>query len=597
MNAELNQEEELQYRAFEPKLLWRLLLYMKPYLTRVCAALLLIVAAAATSQVGPRLTQVAIDEHIIVGDLDGLTWIVALFFGSIALHYLAQYGQTIVTEVTGQLVMRDLRRQIFAHLQRLPMRYFDRTPIGRIMTRTTNDVEALNEFFTEGVVSVFMDIFTLVAIVGFMAHMDVELTLVSCVVVPVLFVTTFYLQGLAMSAYREVRTRLARLNSFLQENISGMEVIQLFNRQAQNARDFDGEHVPYRKAEDREIHYYAIFFPLSELIGTVGMALIVWYGSLSVLDASIELGVLVAFLQYIRRFFRPIMDINDRYALLQSAMAASERIFELLDLEPEPEGGTAGGPLPSPKGVIEFQDVSFKYDALAEEFVLKDVSFRVDAGQSLALVGATGSGKTTIVNLLCRFYEIQAGRILVDGRDIVDWNVDELRQRISIVQQDVFLFSGDISGNITLGSEMSEVRAKEAAGYVNAHRFIGRLPGGMKHPVAEGGSTLSAGERQLLSFARAVAFQPEILVLDEATSSIDTETEHLVQEAISRLMKERTSIVIAHRLSTIRDADQILVMHKGEIRERGRHEELISRRGIYARLYQLHFDPEKRRSA
>ena len=597
MSTELNREEELQYRAFEPKLMWRLLLYMKPYLGRVCTALLLIVAAAATSQVGPRLTQVAIDEHIIAGDLDGLTWIVALFFGSIALHYLAQYGQTIVTEVTGQLVMRDLRRQIFAHLQRLPMRYFDRTPIGRIMTRTTNDVEALNEFFTEGVVSVFMDIFTLIAIVGFMAHMDVKLTLVSCVVVPVLFVTTFYLQGLAMSAYRELRTRLARLNSFLQENISGMEVVQLFNRQTQNDRDFDGEHIPYRKAEDREIHYYAIFFPLSEFIGTVGMALIVWYGSLSVLDTSIELGVLVAFLQYIRRFFRPIMDINDRYALLQSAMAASERIFELLDLEPEPEGGRKGAPLPDLRGVIEFQHVSFKYDAAAEEFVLKDVSFRVEAGQSLALVGATGSGKTTIVNLLCRFYEIQTGKILVDGRDIVDWNVDELRQRISIVQQDVFLFSGDISGNITLGSEVSEARAEEAAGYVNARRFIDRLPGGMKHPVAEGGSTLSAGERQLLSFARAVAFQPEILVLDEATSSIDTETEHLVQKAISRLMKERTSIVIAHRLSTIRNADQILVMHKGEIRERGRHEELISRRGIYARLYQLHYDPEKQKSA
>ena len=597
MNTELNQEEELQYRAFEPRLMWRLLLYMKPYLGRVCAALLLIVAAAATSQVGPRLTQVAIDEHILAGDLDGLTWIVALFFGSIVLQYLAQYGQTIVTEVTGQLVMRDLRRQIFAHLLRLPMRYFDRTPIGRIMTRTTNDVEALNEFFTEGVVSVFMDIFTLIAIVGFMAHMDAKLTLVSCLVVPVLFVTTFYLQGLAMSAYRELRTRLARLNSFLQENISGMEVVQLFNRQTQNAKDFDGEHIPYRKAEDREIHFYAIFFPLSEFIGTVGMALIVWYGSLSVLDASIELGVLVAFLQYIRRFFRPIMDINDRYALLQSAMAASERIFELLDLEPEPEGGVKGAPLPDLKGVIEFQHVSFKYDAVAEEYVLKNVSFRVEAGQSLALVGATGSGKTTIVNLLCRFYEIQTGKILVDGRDIVDWNVDELRQRISIVQQDVFLFSGDIAGNITLGSAVSETRAEEAAGYVNARRFIDRLPGGMKHPVAEGGSTLSAGERQLLSFARAVAFQPEILVLDEATSSIDTETEHLVQEAISRLMRERTSIIIAHRLSTIRNADQILVMHKGEIRERGRHEDLISRRGIYARLYQLHYDPEKRRSA
>ena len=592
MTVALNQEEELQYRAFEPRLMWRLLTYMKPYFWRVGGALVFIIAAAAASQAGPRLTQVAIDDHILVGDLDGLTWIVVLFFATIGLHYAAQYGQTVVTEVTGQLVMRDLRRQIFAHLQRLPLRYFDRTPIGRIMTRTTNDVEALSEFFTEGIVSVFMDIFTLIAIVGFMLHMDVKLTLISCLVVPVLFVTTFYLQGLAMHAYRELRMRLARLNAFLQENISGMEVVQLFNRQAENAHDFDQEHVPYRKAEVREIHYYAIFFPLTEFISTVGMALIIWYGTVSVLATSVELGVLVAFLQYIRRFFRPIMDINDRYALLQSAMAASERIFELLDVPPESEGGRKGETLPIQNGDIEFRNVWFKYDPDAEEFVLKDISFRVESDQSLALVGATGSGKTTIVNLLCRFYDVHQGEILVDGRDVRDWNVNELRQRISIVQQDVFLFSGDISGNITLGSEVDPIQAETAAGYANALRFIERLPGGMNHPVAEGGATLSAGERQLLAVARAAAFQPEILVLDEATSSIDTETEQLVQEAISRLMKERTSIVIAHRLSTIRNADQILVMHKGEIRERGRHDDLIGRNGIYAKLYQMHYDPD-----
>ena len=324
------------------------------------------------------------------------------------------------------------------------------------------------------------------------------------------------------------------------------------------------------------------------------MALKIWYGTVSVLDTSVELGVVVAVLQYIRRVFRPIMDINDRYALLQSAMAASERIFELLDVPPESEGGRKGETLPIQNGDIEFRNVWFKYDPDAEEFVLKDISFRVESDQSLALVGATGSGKTTIVNLLCRFYDVHQGEILVDGRDVRDWNVNELRQRISIVQQDVFLFSGDISGNITLGSEVDPIQAETAAGYANALRFIERLPGGMNHPVAEGGSTLSAGERQLLSFARAAAFQPEILVLDEATSSIDTETEQLVQEAISRLMKERTSIVIAHRLSTIRNADQILVMHKGEIRERGRHDDLIGRNGRYAKVYEMHYDPDRK---
>ena len=591
MSVALHQEEEIQERPFNLRLTGRLVSYLGPYKTRVAGALCLIMIAAATSQVGPYLTKIAVDDHILKGDLQGLTVMIALFFASIAVQFVAQYGQTLVTELTGQYVMRDMRRQIFRHLQRLPMRYFDRTPLGRIMTRTTNDVEALNEFFTEGAVSVFMDLFTLIAILIFMARMDLELTLVSCVVIPVLAVITFYLQGKAMHAYREIRLRLARLNSYLQENISGMEVVQLFNRQERNLADFDIEHLPYRKAEDREIGYYAIFFPFTEFIGTVGMALIVWYGATSVLEVRIEVGVLIAFLQYIRRFFRPIMDISDRYALLQSAMAASERIFALLDVAVEPEGGPRRA-LPSAArgGIIEFKNVSFKYDPQTTDYVLKDVSFRAEAGRSLALVGATGSGKTTIVNLLCRFYDIQEGEILVDGRDVRDWNVEELRARISIVQQDVFLFSGDVQGNIRLGNrEISADQVEAAARYVNADRFIRRLPEGFAQPVAEGGSTLSAGERQLLSFARALAFDPEVLVLDEATSSIDTDTEQLIQDAIARLMTDRTSIVIAHRLSTIRSADQILVLHHGEVRERGRHEELIQQDGIYARLYQLHY--------
>ena len=591
MSSELNKEEEVQQRPFHLGLTMQLLSYLKPHRSRVILAFATIVLAAVSSQAGPWLTQVAVDEHIINGDWEGLKWMIIAFFVSVAVQYVAQYAQTMVTGMMGQHVMYDMRRDIFAHLQRLPLSYFDRTPLGRIMTRSTNDVDALNEFFSEGVVSVFMDLFTLFAILGFMAYIDLELTLICCSVIPVIAVTTFYLQGLAMKAYRELRVRLARLNSYLQENITGIEVVQLFNRQLRNLRDFDDEHLPYRRAEDREIHFYAIFFPFTEFIGTFGMALVIWYGAGAVIESRVELGVLVAFLQYIRRFFRPIMDISDRYALLQSAMAASERIFELLATPLEPEGGPRRNTTNAARGgTIEFRNVSFKYDETAEDWILKNVSFKLAAGQSLALVGATGSGKTTIVSLICRFYDIQQGEILVDDLNVREWHVEELRRRISIVQQDVFLFSGNIGDNIRLGeTAIGKTEVEQAARYVNAAPFVERLPEGYEHAVAEGGSTLSAGQRQLLSFARALAFDPEILVLDEATSSIDTETEQLIQDAIAKLMHDRTSIVIAHRLSTIRSADQILVLHRGEVRERGRHEELLKQGGIYARLHWLNY--------
>ena len=596
MSEEINQEEEIQHRPFNPQLLGKLLTYLRPHKGRVALALFTILCASFTSQVGPWLTQIAVDDYIGTGDYAGLKWVVAAFFASIAIQYVTQYAQTLVTETMGQHVMLDMRRDIFAHLQKLPLRYFDRTPLGRIMTRTTNDVEALNEFFSEGIVSVFMDLCTLVAILAFMIYIDPQLTLVCCLVVPVLAVATFYLQNKAMGAYRELRVRLARLNSYLQENITGMEVVQIFGREERNLQDFDSEHLPYRRAEEREIYYYAIFFPFTELVGTLGMAAIIWFGSSAVLSERVAFGVLVAFLQYIRRFFRPIMDISDRYALLQSAMASSERIFELLETPAEPSGGPRRNIVNQRRGgTIEFKEVYFKYDDDAEDWILKNVSFKVEAGQSLALVGATGSGKTTIVNLLCRFYNIQRGKIFVDGLEVREWNVEELRERISIVQQDVFLFSGNIRYNIRLGDErIDQQRIEEATRYVNADRFVDQLPQGYDQVVTEGGSTLSSGQRQLLSFARALAFDPEILVLDEATSSIDTETEQLIQDAISKLMHDRTSIVIAHRLSTIRSADQILVLHNGEVRERGRHDELIQQGGIYARLHQLNYGEQSR---
>ncbi|MDE2808937.1 MAG: ABC transporter ATP-binding protein [Gemmatimonadota bacterium] len=585
----LYEEKEIRNFTFDPRQGLRLVSYLKPYRLRVLTALCLMCLSAIVGQIGPRLTQIIVDDHVLQGDMSGSAWTILLFFLSIALYYILQYSQTLITEMTAQYVMRDIRRHVFTHLQRLPIRYFDQTPLGRIITRATNDVETLSKFFSEGIVSGFMDLFILIAIIAFMAHMDIELTFICSTIIPILFIGSFYLQGSIMKAYRELRFRLARLNVYLEENISGIEVVQLFNRQKRNLREFDHEHLPYRRAAEREIHYFAILFPFNEFIGNLGMALIIWYGASLVSEERIALGVLVAFLQYVRRFFPPIMNINDRYALMQNAMAASERIFELLDSPAESRGGPRCEIGTDHNGSIEFRNVHFKYDPDDDEFVLKGVSFQVQAGQSVALVGATGSGKTTIINLLCRFYEIQEGTILVDGRDVRTWHVEDLRRRFGIVQQDVLLFSGDITNNIRLGNRyIDSQRVEIAARFVNADSFIRRLAKGYEHPVTEGGSTLSVGERQILAFARALVIDPEILILDEATSSIDPETEELIQDAMGKLMQGRTSIIIAHRLSTIRSADQILVMHRGEIRERGRHEDLVRQDGIYARLHQLY---------
>ncbi len=579
-------EEEVTQKPFDARLMWRLLAYLKPYSVWVTVAFVLILLASGARQAGPYLSKIAVDDHILQGDLAGLNRIVLVFVGLLVFQFMADVAQRMVTQMVGQWVMYDIRKAIFAHLQRLPVRFFDRTPIGRLMTRNTNDVDALNELFTDGVVAVFSDIFTLIAIMAFMFYMDASLAFLVCATVPVMFGVTFWFQGSMLRAFRLARSRLARLNAYLQENITGMPVVQLFGREGRHADRFDGINGRYRSANLESTLYYSLYFPIMQLLGSVAMALVIWQGSNDVIRSQIEWGALVAMLQYIPRFFWPILDVAERYAILQAAMASSERIFELLDTEPEPGPGKAGRK--RIRGEIEFSNVWFAYNE--DDWVLKDVSFLVKPGERLAIVGATGSGKTTIINLLCRFYDVQRGLIRIDGVDIREWDVDALRRRIGVVQQDVFLFSGDIGANIRLrNAEISQQRVEQAARDVNAQRFISRLPAGYGHAVTERGDTLSGGQRQLLAFARAIAFEPDILVLDEATSSVDTETEAWIQDAVGRLMRSRTSIVIAHRISTVRSAYRILVLHKGEIREAGTHEALLARRGIYYRLHQLQY--------
>ncbi len=579
-------EEEVTEKPFDARLMWRLLGYLKPYAFWVTVAFALILLTSAARQAGPYLSKIAVDDHILTGDMAGLNRIALVFVGLLVFQFLADVAQRLVTQMVGQWAMYDVRKAIFSHLQRLPIRFFDRTPIGRLMTRNTNDVDALNELFTDGVVAVFSDIFTLIAIVAYMFYMDVSLALLVCGTVPVMFAVTFWFQGRMLRAFRLARSRLARLNAYLQENITGMSVVQLFGREGRHTDRFDEINGRYLNANLESTLYYSLYFPIMQLLGSVATALVIWQGSNDVIRSQIEWGALVAMLQYIPRFFWPILDVAERYAILQAAMASSERIFELLDTEPEPSRDDAGPE--KIKGKIEFSNVWFAYNE--DEWVLKDVSFIVKPGERLAIVGATGSGKTTVINLLCRFYDVQRGRIRIDGIDIREWDVDVLRRRVGVVQQEVFLFSGDIEANIRLGNtEISQRKVEQAARDVNADRFIRRLPEGYRHAVTERGGTLSGGQRQLLAFARAIAFEPDILVLDEATSSVDTETEAWIQDAVGRVMRTRTSIVIAHRISTVRNAHRILVLHKGEIREAGTHEALLARKGIYHRLHQLQY--------
>ncbi|HET7229422.1 MAG TPA: ABC transporter ATP-binding protein [Longimicrobium sp.] len=583
-------EEEPLEKPYDMRLMRRLIAYVRPYRLRVAAAVALLFAGSITELAGPLLTKIALDEAIPNRDTGYLGLLVAIYFASLVLAFVFEYGQTLLTTWLGQRIMYDLRVQVFEHLQRLSLRYFDKNPVGRLMTRVTNDVEALNEAFSSGMVTVFGDVFTLVFILAAMLKLDWRLALVTFTVLPLVFAAAFVFRALIRKAFRDIRIRLARINAYLQEHLGGMRVVQLFGRERQAMERFAAINQDHTDANLRSITYYALFFPVIEVLSSVAMALILWYGGWQSLAGSISVGVVAAFLQYTRRFFRPIQDLSEKYNLLQGAMAASERIFELIDTAPEVGEAAEPVDLPVPgRGEIEFRDVWFRYDE-GGEWILRGVSFTARPGERVAIVGATGAGKSTIINLLMRFYDVDRGEIRLDGVPIHRVPLAELRGRIGLVLQDVFLFSEDVRRNIRLGREdISDERVREAARRVGFEPFVQRLPAGWEQPLGERGTSLSVGERQLVSFARALAFDPLVLVLDEATSSVDSELEARIETALGELMRGRTSLVIAHRLSTVQHADQILVLHLGEIRERGTHAQLLEAGGLYARLYELQF--------
>ena len=588
------QEEEAMGKAYDARLMRRLLRYLAPHWWLVGVAVLILAAASGLEVVGPWLTKVALDDAIPSSNGRLLSYLALGYMGTLLLGFILQYTQRILTAWLGQRIMYDLRKEIFRKFQTLDLRYHDRNPVGRLITRITSDVETLNELFSSGIVTVFGDIFTLAFIVAAMLRMDWKLALVAFSVLPFVAWAAFLFRARIRDVYRDIRVRLARINAFLHERLTGVRVVQLFGREARDAQSHAEVNQDYLDAHLRSITYYALFFPVIELFTAIALALILWSGGASILEGTVTVGVVAAFLQYARRFFRPIQDLSEKYNLLQGAMASSERIFQLLDTEITITDPEEPRPLPTPtQGEIEFRDVWFAYgekEPGEPDWILKGVNFRVEPGSKMAIVGHTGAGKTTLVSLLLRFYEPQKGEILLDGVPIREVRIKELRDRIGLVLQEVFLFSQDVGYNIRLGSEqIGDVQIRAAAKRVGATRFIDLLPKKYDQPLGERGSNLSVGERQLLSFARALAFDPAILILDEATSSVDSEVEAQIEEATNELMKGRTSMVIAHRLSTVQGADRILVFHHGEVRETGTHQELLDKGGLYARLHELQF--------
>jgi ATP-binding cassette, subfamily B, multidrug efflux pump len=659
-----NQEEEVLGKAYDGRLMRRLLTYLRPYKWHVVVALGAIILKSGLDVLGPFLTKIAIDKYLAksanshswIGDrlssapLTGIAQIGALYVGILVLTFALEFVQTYLMQWTGQKVMFDLRRQIFRHLQHIHVAFFDKHPVGRLVTRVTTDVDALNEMFTAGVVSIFEDVFVLAGIIAIMMEMNWKLALITFAVLPLIIYATKIFRDKVRDSYRRIRTAIARINSFLQEAVSGMLVLQLFNREKRAFNKFSDINASHMEAFKDAILAYSVYYPVVEILSSIAVASIIWFGGNGILqNASVSsvaigfsrktfltfhmvssvmtLGVLVAFMQYAQRFFRPIQDLSEKYNILQSAMAAGERVFKLLDTKIEVTS-PAIAKQPQGPGRIEFDHVWFAYNAAGEtdrvvaglrpagtgqspvttqltttptasratepDWVLRDVNFVLEPGETIAVVGHTGAGKTTLISLLMRFYDVQRGAIRIDGVDIKDMNLDDLRGRFGVVLQDPFLFSGTVAGNIRLGTaRIQDEDVEQAAEDVNLADFIRTLPGGFKEEVRERGSTLSTGQKQLISFARALAHNPKILILDEATSSVDTETEFRVRDALSRMVEGRTALIIAHRLSTIQRADKIIVMHKGQVREMGSHQQLLAQRGIYYKLYQLQYKDQE----
>ncbi len=577
-------------KAVDSELIRRLYYFFKPYKWWGVLAIVLTLSAAFLGTVRPKLTQVAVDDYIAVDDVSGLMWIILLLGLALVGEFLILIANTYITRWFGQGALYSLRNTVYEKIQSLHVQFFDKNPIGRLITRTTSDIEALSSLLSDGIVNMVGDLFRIFFILGFMLAMSWELTIVSILVLPILFYSTFWFKSKVRIAFLNVRDQIARLNSFVQEHINGMAIVQLFNREKKEQDRFRSINSDHRHAHLDTIFYFSIFWPVVEVLASIAMALVVWYGGARALMDELTFGVLLAFIQYVRQFFNPIRGLSEKYNTLQSALASSERIFDVLDTEKivkEPEIPVNQATV---DGRIEFKDVEFSYNP-EEETILKNVSFHTHPGETLAIVGATGAGKSTIINLLLRYYDIQNGEIRLDGVDIRDLSLHQLRSHFGLVLQDNALFSGTVHENITLGKEsITRDDVTKAAKQVEAHDFIMRLPGGYDFELRERGSSISMGQKQLICFVRAMVYNPGILILDEATSNVDSETEHLVSRACERMMKGRTSIVIAHRLSTIKGADKILVMHKGEIRESGTHEQLLEQDdGIYRKLYELQY--------
>ncbi len=641
-------EEEVLGKAYDSRLMKRLLRYLGPYTWQVTVALIAIVLKAVADVLGPYLTKIAIDKYLApvpahsvldrilsTDPMKGIAQIAAIYVALITFSFFLEFLQTYFMQWTGQMVMFDLRSQIFRHLQRMQVSFFDKNPVGRLVTRVTTDVDALNEMFTAGVVSIFEDVFVLAGILAIMLGMNWKLALITFAVLPLIFWATMVFRTKVRDSYRRIRVAIARINSYLQEHVSGMMVLQLFNREKRAYRQFSDVNKSHMEAFKDAIMAYAVYYPVVEILSSIAIACVIWFGGLDVFrktggtSLSVQfsrshlvsvnlvhtvatLGILVAFIQYAQRFFRPIQDLSDKYNILQSAMAASERVFKLLDT-PIEILSPAKPKTPTGPGRIEFDHVWFAYRtvpangdadavpsptgasaAIEPDWVLRDVSFILEPGETVAVVGHTGAGKTTLISLLMRFYDVQKGAIRIDGIDIKDMDISELRRRFGVVLQDPFLFTGTVESNIRLGtSRIEDEDVEQAAEEVNIADFVRTLPNGFREEVRERGSSLSTGQKQLISFARALAHDPKVLILDEATSSVDTETEFRVRDALTRMVEGRTSLIIAHRLSTIQRADKIIVMHKGKVREIGTHQQLLANRGIYYKLYQLQYKDQE----